>query len=89
MCYLNGKKVLPQQLLTAIQEYIDGEYIYIPRKTDSKRPWGTDTSSKMQTRQRNQEIYSRYNNGTSIGELAAEYFLAPKTVYGIVAKLKS
>lgn len=54
MCYLNGKKVLPQQLLTAIQEYIDGEYIYIPRKTDSKRPWGTATSSKMQTRQRNQ-----------------------------------
>lgn len=82
MCYLNGKKVLPQQLLTAIQEYIDGEYIYIPRKTDSKRPWGTATSSKMQTRQRNQEIYSRYNNGTSIGELAANIFWHQKLFMG-------
>lgn len=30
MCYQNGKKILPPPLLSAIQEYIDGEYIYIP-----------------------------------------------------------
>ncbi len=39
MCYQNGKKILPPPLLSAIQEYIDGEYIYIPRKTNNKRPW--------------------------------------------------
>ena len=38
MCYQNGKKILPPPLLSAIQEYIDGEYIYIPRKTNNKRP---------------------------------------------------
>ena len=36
MCYQNGKKILPPPLLSAIQEYIDGEYIYIPRKTNNK-----------------------------------------------------
>ena len=38
MCYQNGKKILPPPLLSAIQEYIDGEYIYIPRKTKTNAP---------------------------------------------------
>lgn len=46
MCYQNGKKILPPPLLSAIQEYIDGEYIYIPRKTNNKRPWGSTKGTK-------------------------------------------
>lgn len=38
MCYQNGKKILPPPLLSAIQEYIDGEYIYIPRKPITNAP---------------------------------------------------
>ena len=54
MCYQNGKKILPPPLLSAIQEYIDGEYIYIPRKTNNKRPWGSTKGTKQQTAERNQ-----------------------------------
>ena len=59
MCYQNGKKILPPPLLSAIQEYIDCEYIYIPRKTNNKRPWGSTKGTKQQTAERNQEIFCR------------------------------
>ena len=32
MGYKNAIRVLPDDLIMAIQEYIDGEYLYIPRK---------------------------------------------------------
>ena len=34
MKYTNAKSILPEELLTLIQDYIDGEYLYIPRKRD-------------------------------------------------------
>ena len=72
MCYQNGKKILPPPLLSAIQEYIDGEYIYIPRKTNNKRPWGSTKGTKQQTAERNQEIFCRYLSGIPVTVLAEE-----------------
>lgn len=46
MCYQNGKKILPPPLLSAIQEYIDGEYIYIPRIPSSAAS-GLDVAMKV------------------------------------------
>lgn len=88
MGYQNGKTLLPEHLLALIQEYIDGESIYIPRKNQCKRPWGTVNQSRQQLAVRNREIYRKYAAGTPVPTLAGEYYLAPKTVYGIVAKLK-
>ena len=78
MCYQNGKKILPPPLLSAIQEYIDGEYIYIPRKTNNKRPWGSTKGTKQQTAERNQEIFCCYLSGIPVTVLAEEYFLSSK-----------
>ncbi|MCG7437602.1 hypothetical protein [Lysinibacillus fusiformis] len=36
MSYKKAKHILPEELLAAIQEYMDGEYIYIPRKEQHK-----------------------------------------------------
>lgn len=88
MGYLNGKLLLPGNLLDAIQEYVDGEYIYIPRKECNKRAWGTTSKSKEFTFERNQEIFEKYLSGISVKALAEEYFLSVKTIYGIVAKMK-
>lgn len=88
MCYQNGKKILPPPLLSAIQEYIDGEYIYIPRKTNNKRPWGSTKGTKQQTAERNQEIFCRYLSGIPVTVIAEEYFLSSKTIYSIIAKKK-
>lgn len=89
MSYQNGKGLLPDNLLTEIQKYIDGEYIYIPRKEGNRRAWGTNSDSKQFTLNRNQEIIKKYLSGVSVERLADEYCLSIKTIYGIVAKMKS
>jgi Mor family transcriptional regulator len=89
MGYQNGKTLLPENLLVLIQEYIDGEYIYIPRKSGHKRAWGTANKSRQWLTARNREIFRKYVAGRSVPQLAEEYYLAPKTVYGIVAKMKT
>ena len=38
MNYKNATQILPQELLTQIQKYIDGEFIYIPRLSENKNP---------------------------------------------------
>ena len=40
MSYKKATHVLPQELLAKVQEYIDGEFIYIPRISNHKKNWG-------------------------------------------------
>lgn len=88
MGYHNGKDILPIELLIMIQQYVDGDYIYIPRKSENRKAWGEAKQSKQQTVKRNLEIYQKYLSGSSVIDLANEYFLSPKTIYSILGKLK-
>ena len=88
MSYQNGKEVLPESLLVAIQKYVDGAYIYIPRKEANRQPWDANGQSRQITFVRNQEIFKNYAAGISVKELAKVYFLSDKTVYGILAKMR-
>lgn len=88
MGYQNGKELLPNNLLTAIQEYIDGDYLYIPRKESNKRPWGTNNQSKEYTLRRNREIFQQYLSGITVVQLADKHYLSIKTIYGIIAKMR-
>ena len=40
MSYKKATQILPQELLIKVQEYIDGEFLYIPRISDNKKNWG-------------------------------------------------
>lgn len=84
MSYKKANEVLPQALLNAVQQYIDGEYIYIPRKEDKKQPWGANTQTRKTIQARNREIQSRRLAGCSVAELAEQYFLSPKAIYKII-----
>lgn len=88
MRYIKAADALPEELITMIQTYIDGEYIYIPRKEINRKTWGEKTKSKVATATRNQEIYRQYTQGIPVIRLAEMYYLAPKTIQKIVAKLK-
>jgi Mor family transcriptional regulator len=88
MSYQNGKELLPEHLLTAIQNYVDGAYIYIPRKEVNRQPWDAAGQNRQITLARNQEIFRKYIAGISVKELAEAYFLSDKTIYGILAKMK-
>ena len=40
MSYKKAAHVLLQELLAKVQEYVDGEFLYIPRASDNKKSWG-------------------------------------------------
>lgn len=40
MRYQNAAELLPAELLEALQGYLDGGYLYIPRRAEHRRAWG-------------------------------------------------
>lgn len=88
MKYKKAKDVLPQEILELIQNYVDGEYIYIPRKDINKKTWGECTSTKNELKRRNNNIYYEYKNGVSVKKLAIKYFLSEKSIQRIVCEYK-
>jgi len=88
MGYKNAISVLPADLLEAIQKHIDGEYLYIPRKAESKKRWGEVKNSRQYIRERNEMIFSHYQDGISVEDIASRYYLSPKTIYKILADMK-
>ncbi|PKL14551.1 MAG: hypothetical protein CVV52_01235 [Spirochaetae bacterium HGW-Spirochaetae-8] len=89
MSYKKANDILPYNLLSAVQQYIDGEYIYIPRKADSKLPWGANTDTRNIVEARNREILAKRVAGCSVGDLAEQYFLSEKAIYKIINASKN
>ena len=88
MKYIKAQDVLPQNILAIIQEYVDGEYLYIPRKTGEKKSWGEKSGTKNMINIRNQEIYQKYLTGISIPLLSDEYYLSDKSIRRIITNKK-
>ena len=88
MSYIKANNVLPQELLESVQEYIDGGYLYIPRKDKNRKSWGENTNSKSWMQNRNTEIYTGYKNGIKIPELAKRYYLSEKSIQRILLQEK-
>lgn len=89
MSYIKATDVLPEELLDLIQNYIDGEYIYIPRKECNRKTWGETTESKRKNFVRNSEIYEKYKAGVSVRVLSEMYYLSPKSIQRIILSMKS
>lgn len=85
MSYKKAADVLPQRLIDEIQSYVDGEYLYIPRKEENRRPWGDKTMKKQETVCRNREIYREYSKGMTVPELSEKYYLCEKSIWKIIA----
>ena len=88
MKYIKAQDVLPEDILKMIQEYVDGEYLYVPRKKGNKKSWGEKSGNKRTLQVRNQEIYQRYLNGITIPILAEEYYLSEKSIRRIISEQK-
>ena len=56
MRYMKAADVLPPDLLAQVQAYIDGEYLYIPRRETSRKPWGAANGRKAETLARNHKM---------------------------------
>lgn len=88
MSYSRAEEVLPEDVLAIVQQYVDGQMIYIPRKTDHKRMWGACTDTKRNLELRNACMYAKFQEGISVKALAEEYFLAEKSVQRIIRNYK-
>lgn len=84
MSYKKAKNLLPAELVELIQKYVDGEYIYIPRREENKKSWGSSTTTRKELELRNSNIYNDHLSGKDIVTLGEKYFLSSKSIQRIV-----
>lgn len=88
MSYAKARDIFPSEILEIIQNYVEGEYIYIPKKEENKMAWGELTQSKEELLIRNINIYEDYLVGISIQTLSERYYLSPKSIQRIISQKK-
>ncbi|SFN94075.1 CD3324 family protein [Proteiniclasticum ruminis] len=88
MKYVNGRDVLPEKLFEEIQNYTQGLYLYIPKKSGSKKNWGDSTYIKKELALRNREIYGKFLEGISFGRIAEKFHLSEKSIRRIILEEK-
>ena len=86
MSYIKAEEILPEELIRQIQKYVDGVYIYIPRKPGTRHAWGQETDYKAELKIRNDRIRSDYAAGTSVTTLSRKYHLSKKSIRRILQK---
>ncbi len=82
--YVNAEKVLPRDLLHQIQQYVQGEEIYIPKRAQGYLSWGERNGTKAQLKARNNEIYQLYLKGESVDALMEQYHLSYDSIRRII-----
>ena len=86
MSYIKAEEILPEDLIRQIQEYVDGVYIYIPRKPGTRHKWGQETNYKAELNNRNTSIRNDFAEGASIPCLSQKYHLSEKSIRRILQK---
>lgn len=86
MGYVRAEEILPIEVIELIQQYVEGESIYIPRKAAHRQAWGAGTRIKQELLLRNQQIYKDYLAGSGTKELACKYYLSEKSIQRILRK---
>jgi hypothetical protein len=76
MPYLNADDVLPPELLSVLQDYVQGSLVYIPRKADCRLGWGLKNGTRQALDRRNEGIRRAKAEGRSIDALADDYGLS-------------
>jgi Mor family transcriptional regulator len=84
MKYVKATAILPETLILEIQKYVQGETIYIPKSKPTYQKWGTRSGGRKLIDERNSAIKEAFKNGSTINQLAEEYFLSTETIKRIV-----
>lgn len=88
MKYKNAKNIIPKELLEQIQQYIQGDVIYIPTTKDRKIAWGQKNGTKEAIYNRNKDIFKLYISGHEINEIINIYNLSESSIRKIICKMK-
>ena len=80
--YKNAKKILPPDLIEEIQQYVQGEYIYIPIK--EKNVSVTPTEYEVELDKRDTHIYKNSLEGVNNKKLSEIYNLSESSIRRII-----
>ena len=67
MKYKNAKDIFPDEILREIMKYVDGQYIYIPKKKENNDKVITEYRQEIDIR--NSKIYEHYLIGMKYSKL--------------------
>lgn len=84
MPYKNADRILPDALLKEIQNYVQGEQIYIPRRGEEKLGWGMKNGTRGMIAGRNREIRRLRSEGHRVDDLADRFGLSPDSIRKIL-----
>ena len=82
MNYKNANHILPDRLVQEIQQYVQGEFIYIPIKDKVMNT--SPTEYEQELIKRNEHIYTKSLEGISNSELANMYHLSASSIRRII-----
>ena len=88
MSYKRAEEFLPDDIIELIQQYVDGQSIYIPRKAENRRGWGNSSEYRLELEERNYRIRDEFAAGCPIAELAERYFLSEKSIRRILREFE-
>ena len=84
MKYKNAVKILPPDLIEQLQQYVQGEYLYIPIK--DKEIHTNMTEYALEVQKRDEHIYTNHLQGVCNAELAHKYALSESSIRRIISK---
>lgn len=88
MKYRKAQDVLPEEIVRLLQDYISGDYLYVPRKEGEKKSWGEKSGSRDVLKSRNKEIYNKYSSGCPVVKLSEDYFLSEQSIRRIICQVR-
>lgn len=88
MDYIRATDVFPDRLLQEIQQYIQGELIYIPTRSSERRKWGENSGAANYYVVRNGNIRQSFREGVEIDQLSEQYGLSVESIKKIVYSKK-
>jgi len=88
MSYRKAEEILPRELIEVIQQYVDGENIYIPRKLEHRKGWGERTQARQELDARNSAICREHREGASVPRLSQKYYLTEKSIQRIIRQYR-
>lgn len=89
MGYKRADDILPENILEILQSYVSGEAIYVPKKKECRKRWGSSTGVNEKLRIRNEQIFDQHQRGASTNELALRYYLTEKSIQRILREMKT
>lgn len=81
MRYINAAKILPEELLAAVQKYANGAYLYIPALDNTPKP---DTRYEIELKNRNRKIWLMSLEGVSNKDLSGIFHLSESSIRRIL-----